>query len=424
MFIISAGQEEVTNILGGSKKTLLFWKKVCMIAIEPEDAPSGAPDRSFAMPPLSLLIKPVSGSCNMRCRYCFYVDETENRSVPLMGRLSESQMHRIVDQALRYAEGDCTFAFQGGEPTLAGLPFFQDLSAYVRRHPNPNRIRIHYALQTNGLALDEDWARWLAENHVLVGVSLDGPKELHDRCRVDREGKGTFNRVMAALRMLEKHGVDYNILTVVSAANVRRGRQMYSFFKKQGFRYQQYIECLDPLGEVQGGREYSLTPERYGTFLKTVFDCWYQDMKAGHYVYNRYFENLMMILSGQMPESCNLRGVCGPQWVIEADGSVYPCDFYALDQWRLGNILTDSFEEMETAREKSGFVEWSRRLPEECRACRWLPLCRNGCRRNREPVTADAAGKNYFCAAYRDFLEYACPGLMEVYQLLRRSAGI
>jgi len=375
------------------------------------------------MPPLSLLIKPASGSCNMRCRYCFYADETENRSVPLLGQMSQETLHTLVDKALAYADGECAFIFQGGEPTLAGLPFFQDLTEYVSRCPNPKRVSIQYAVQTNGYALDEDWARWFADNKVLVGISLDGPKEIHDRYRVDREGKGTFNRVMASIRLLERYQVDYNILTVVSAANARRPQQLYAFFKKQNLQFQQYIECLDPIGEVQGGHEFSLTPERYEVFLKGLFDVWYQDMKAGHYVYNRYFENLMMILAGQPPESCNLRGVCGPQWVVEADGSVYPCDFYALDQWRLGNIRTDSFEDMERARQASGFVEWSRRLPEECQNCRWLPLCRNGCRRNREPVTADATGKNYFCPAYQHFLEYAVPRLREIYQLLIQRTG-
>ena len=147
-------------------------------------------------------------------------------------------------------------------------------------------------------------------------------------------------------------------------------------------------------------------------------------MKAGRYVYNRYFENLMMILSGQRPESCNLQGVCAPQWVVEADGSVYPCDFYALDQWCLGNIRTDSFPEMEKKRKELGFIQWSCRLPEECRTCRYVMLCRNGCRRNRGAVTADSTGKNYFCEAYQEFLDYAAPRLMEVYQLLRRRAGL
>lgn len=367
------------------------------------------------MPPLSLLIKPASGSCNMRCKYCFYADEMTHRGEGSVGRMSLETMYALADKALAYADGVCTFAFQGGEPTLVGVEFFQKLSAYVAAHPNPKRVRVHYAFQTNGCLLDEAWAKWFAENHVLVGVSLDGPKEIHDRYRVDAAGKGTFNRVTAALRLLEKNHVDYNVLTVVTAANARRARQTYEFFKKNGYKYQQYIECLDPIGEAPGGHEYSLTPERYAAFLKQLFDAWYLDMSVGRYVYNRYFENLMMIFAGQLPDSCNMRGMCSKQWVIEADGSVYPCDFYALDEWRLGSILTDSFEEMDRVRESLGFIQWSRQVPEDCEACQWYALCRGGCRRNREPVTCDSAGKNYFCAAYQQFFEYAYPRLKEIY---------
>ena len=372
------------------------------------------------MPPLSLLIKPASGSCNMRCKYCFYADETQNRETALLGRMTAETLHTLVDKALAYGDGECTFAFQGGEPTLAGLDFFRDLTDYVARHPNPKRIRVHYAFQTNGYALDEAWAAWFAENHVLVGVSLDGPKEVHDRYRVDAAGKGTYNRVIASIRLLEKHHVDYNILTVVTAANARRARQLYDYFKKNGYRYQQYIECLDPIGEVPGGHDYSLTPQRYAVYLKAIFDAWYLDMKAGRYVYNRYFENLMMIFAGQGPESCNMRGVCGAQWVIEADGSAYPCDFYALDEWRLGNINTESFEAMEQKRADLGFIQWSTQVAEECRSCKWYALCRNGCRRNREPITADSTGRNYFCSAYQHFFEYAFPRLQEIYLLRYR----
>ena len=371
------------------------------------------------MPPLSLLIKPASGSCNMRCRYCFYVDETENRAVALRGRMSEETMHTLVDKALAYADGECTFSFQGGEPTLAGLGFFRAMSDYVAAHPNPKGIRVRWSIQTNGYALDEDWCRWLRDNRVLVGISLDGPKEIHDRCRVDAEGKGTFQKVMQSIHLLEKYSVEFNILTVVSAANARRAGQVYNFFKKQGFAYQQYIECLDPLGEEPGGHDYSLTPERYEAFLKTMFDEWYRDVSAGYYVYNRYFENLLMILTGQQPESCSLRGVCQAQWVIEADGSVYPCDFYALDEWRLGNINTDSFAGMEQKRRESGFIAQSARVPDTCRSCRWAMLCRNGCRRNR----AEDTGQNRFCAAYQGFLEYAYPRLQELAQAILRRAG-
>ena len=375
------------------------------------------------MPPISLLIKPASGSCNMRCRYCFYTDETEHRSTPSMGIMSMETMRTLIDKALHFADGDCSFAFQGGEPSLAGLPFFRALTDYVKNHPNPKKIRVHYSFQTNGYNLDEEWMKWFAENHVLVGVSLDGPKEIHDRYRVDHNGKGTFQRVMSSIRLMDKYQVDYNILTVVHAGSARRGQQIYNFFKKNNFRYQQYIECLDPIGEIPGGYEYSLTPERYEIFLKNLFDCWYLDMKAGHYVYNRYFENLMMIIAGQGAESCNLRGVCGAQWVIEANGNTYPCDFYALDEWYLGNINTDSFENMESKREELGFIQWSRQIPDDCKNCRCFMLCRNGCRRNREPVTAASTGKNYFCSAYQNFLEYAYPRLAEIYQLLRQRAG-
>ena len=369
------------------------------------------------MPALSLLIKPASGNCNMRCRYCFYADELDNREIRSYGKMSVDTMHTIVDKAMEYGDYECTIAFQGGEPTLAGLDFYRDLVAYVTAHENPKKLKIHYALQTNGYLIYEEWAAFLGENHFLVGVSLDGLKEIHDRYRLDTAGKGTYQRVISAIRLLEKHQVEYNILTVVTAATARNGQKIYNYFKKNHFGYQQYIECLDPIGEEPGQHEYSLTPEKYGEFLKSMFDAWYLDMRSGTYVYNRYFENLMMIMAGQQPESCNMRGVCGKQWVFEADGSVYPCDFYALDQWRLGNIQENSFEEMDEKRDELGFIQWSMRQQEDCQKCRWFGLCRNGCRRNREPVTAEHTNRNYFCKSYQMFFEYAYPRLTEIYQL-------
>lgn len=369
------------------------------------------------MPALSLLIKPASGNCNMRCRYCFYADELDNREIRSYGKMSVDTMHTIVDKAMEYGDYECTIAFQGGEPTLAGLDFYRDLVAYVTAHENPKKLKIHYALQTNGYLINEEWAAFLGENHFLVGVSLDGLKEIHDRYRLDAAGKGTYQRVISAIRLLEKYQVEYNILTVVTAATARNGQKIYNYFKKNHFGYQQYIECLDPIGEEPGQHEYSLTPEKYGEFLKSMFDAWYLDMRSGTYVYNRYFENLMMIMAGQQPESCNMRGVCGKQWVFEADGSVYPCDFYALDQWRLGNIQENSFEEMDEKRDELGFIQWSMRQQEDCQKCRWFGLCRNGCRRNREPVTAEHTNRNYFCKSYQMFFEYAYPRLEEIYQL-------
>ena len=282
------------------------------------------------MPQLNILIKPASGNCNMRCKYCFYADEQDNRQISSYGIMETAVMHAIVDRALEFGDGICTLAFQGGEPTLTGLAFYEDLADYISRCENPKKIRFHYALQTNGLSIDEDWARFWAKHHYLIGVSLDGPKEIHDRYRKDAAGDGTFNRIMAGLRILEKHHVDYNILTVVTAATARSGQKLYNFFQKNGFHYQQYIECLDPIGEEPGGQEYSLTPEKYEAFLKSLFDAWYLDAKSGRSPYNRYFENLLMIMDGQAPESCSMRGVCGKQWVIEPDAFSNPRYWFSL----------------------------------------------------------------------------------------------
>ena len=373
------------------------------------------------MPPLSILIKPVSGSCNMNCSYCFYTDEIQNREIACTGMMSKDTMHKLVDQAFDYADFDCTFAFQGGEPTLAGLEFFEVFSSYVNNHPNPKHLNVHYAFQTNGLLIDAAWAEWFAKNQVLVGISLDGPKSIHDRYRKDHQGNGTFDRVMAAIDLLKQYKVDYNILCVVHGASAYKAKKIYEFYRKNDMNYHQYIECLDPLEAARGSFEYSLTPARYETFLKDLFDVWYEDMVSGHYVYNRYFENLMMILIGQGPESCNMRGFCGPQWVIEADGSVYPCDFYVLDEWKLGNILNDSLKDMEIVRQKSGFIDQSKPIPEECRSCKWLMLCRNGCRRNRGINGMQVDGKNYFCTAYKRFLEYASPRFMVLYNRIKNT---
>lgn len=370
------------------------------------------------MPPISVLIKPASGTCNMRCKYCFYVDETEKRQHPSKGIMSLQTMNCLADRVFLFADEYCTFAFQGGEPSLAGLDFFRAFTDYVNHHPNPKKLSVRYTFQTNGYALNEEWMKWFSENHVLVGVSLDGPQKLHDKYRVDHKGEGTYRKVMETIRLLDQYRVEYNVLTVVTSAAAEQVLDVEQFFRERGFFYQQYIECLDPIGEVQGKQEYSLTPEAYGKFLKQIFDVWYRDMKSGRYVYNRYFENLMLIIAGQAPESCNMRGVCGAQWVIESDGSVYPCDFYALDEWCLGNICTDTFEKMEEERQRLGFIRWSRQLPEECRVCRYVALCRNGCRRNREPVTAETTRKNYFCMAYREFFEYAYPRLVEICRML------
>ncbi len=362
------------------------------------------------MPPLSILIKPASGGCNMRCRYCFYHDEQLHRETFSYGQMSEETLEILIRKALASAEGSCSFGFQGGEPTLRGLDFFRR-AVQLQKKYNTRGVQITNALQTNGLLLDGEWARFLRDNHFLVGLSLDGTKEVHDRNRLDADGKGTYARALRAAQLLAAHGVEFNILTVVTGQTVDALGKIYSFYRRSNLLYQQYIPCLDPLDGQRGAAPYSLTPEKYAVFLKTLFDLWYRDVTAGHFIYIRFFENLLAALLGRRPESCQLWGRCALQNVVEADGSVYPCDFYCLDEWRLGSIIEEDFSALAQKPAARRFLEESLSGREECASCPWLALCRGGCRRDREPFAPGNAGGNYFCAAYREFFPYAAPRL-------------
>lgn len=371
------------------------------------------------MPPLSLLIKPASGGCNLCCEYCFYHDEQQNRETFSYGMMSEETLEILIKKALEYARGQCSFGFQGGEPTLRGLDFYRRAVELQKKY-NVHGVRIVNAIQTNGLLIDNDWARFLHENRFLVGLSLDGTKEIHDASRLDPQGKGTFNRVLQAAQKLTAHQVEFNLLTVVTGRTAGSIAKIYSFYRRSGLLYQQYIPCLDPLGEERGSSPWSLTPEKYGAFLKTLFDLWYRDVTAGRFIFIRYFENLLGMLLGRPPEHCGLSGQCAVQNVVEADGSVYPCDFYCLDSWRLGNIRENSWKEMSEGETARRFLAEGSMGRDQCRTCKYGPICRGGCRRDREPL---GAGENFFCQAYQEFFAYALPRLQELARFLRRAEG-
>lgn len=369
------------------------------------------------MPPINLLIKPASGNCNLRCKYCFYTDVMENRTTQDYGVMTEDTLETIVKKAIQQSEGTCTIAFQGGEPTLVGLDFYKTLIKYQNKYKKYN-LTINNAIQTNGIIIDEEWAKFFGENKFLVGLSLDGYEYIHDNLRIDSKKAGTFNRVIKTAKLFDKYNVEYNILTVVTADVAKNINKIYKFFKANNFRYMQFIPCLDPLYEERGRYDHSLTPELYGEFLKTLFDVWYKDVKKGEFVYVRYFENLLQMMLGQYPEACGMLGRCTNQYVIEADGSVYPCDFYVLDEYRIGNLITDSFGEIEQKREEIGFIEPSLYKDTECKKCKWHNLCYGGCRRDREPIQNNKASRNYFCSAYKEFFEYTFSRLQEVARMI------
>ena len=326
--------------------------------------------------------------------------------------MSEKTLKNVIRKTMLRAEGMISYAFQGGEPTLRGLAFFQKVVEYQNQY-NKNKIQVHNALQTNGLLIDEDWCRFLKENHFLVGVSLDGTKEIHDTYRHTRkEGGPTFDLVCSAIRLMESYGVDFNILTVVNQAAAENIQEIYSFYRQKKWNYQQYIACLDPLDEPHGQNEYSLAPEQYGQFLIRLFRLWYKDWKKGRQPYIRQFENYIGILLGHFPEACDQRGTCSIQNVVEADGSVYPCDFYMLNDYCLGNFNENRLDEIDARRKEIGFLERSLKLDPDCKHCAYYRLCRGGCQRNRDWAPEIQAYQNYFCQSYRMFFD-ACLNEME-----------
>ncbi len=354
---------------------------------------------------INILIKPASGSCNMRCRYCFYADELCKRESSLRGAMSTETAETVIRKAFDYADGDCSFSFQGGEPTLRGLDFFRFFVETAERLKGGRSV--HYAFQTNGLLLDEDWARFFKEKPFLVGLSMDGGSEVHNLNRIDADGRGTHQKVMNAARLLKKFDVPFNILTVVTSRAARSIASVYGFYKKNGLLYQQYIPCLDPIFEAHGANAYSLTPELFGDYLIRLFDLWLADRKKGEFIYIHYFESLAGMLLGHAPASCGMNGLCSEQNVIEADGTVYPCDFYALDAYAIGNINADSFAQLDERRQP--FLLASRQGLEACAGCRYVAVCRGGCRRDRQGMTAIET--NYLCPGYKKFFDHALPEL-------------
>ena len=352
----------------------------------------------------------MSLKCDMRCAYCFSLDIEKNRIEKTGDKMNIETLERIVIKTLSAASRQCTFAFQGGEPTQAGLDFYKHLIGFVNRYNN-KRIDVLYAIQTNGYNIDREFADFFAEHRFLVGLSLDGVKSIHDMYRKDITGKGTFLKVMHAAQLFNNSGVEYNILTVITAQTAKSIGQIYGFFSRNNFLYQQYIPCLDPLDEKRGQHDYSLTPKLYGNFLCSLFDLWYNDFIRGKRVSIRYFDNLVQMIMGYPPENCAMIGHCSRQIVVDADGSVYPCDFYVLDEYRLGNLRYDDFDKIEKTRDALGFRTPSMQKSPYCDACRWYSLCRGGCFRERDTKDETGTLHNYYCNSYKKFFEYAYPRL-------------
>lgn len=351
----------------------------------------------------SLLIKPASALCNLDCRYCFYLDrETDPYKDLNARRMSPDTLERLVDGYLFYSYPQSTFAFQGGEPTLAGLPFFEKLVALQQRYGRGGQ-EVSNALQTNGVLLDDAWCELFRAFHFLIGISLDGPAEINDQYRLNKAGAPSTRQVLDAVRCLQTHAVEFNVLCVVSQANVQRPREIYRFFRSLGVGHIQYI----PLAEfdADGVRmPFTITPEEYGRFLCETFDLWWPDRRK---VRIRFFDNLAEALAGMNPGSCTLHESCDSYVVVEYNGDVYPCDFFVERAWKLGNVLEDSFAELARRQRRYQFAA-NKSLPHaECAVCEYGSLCHGGCPKLRHAPRRRFDDLDYFCPAYKMIFEKA-----------------
>lgn len=360
------------------------------------------------MPAASILIKPASSNCNIDCRYCFYKCLSSNREQYSLGFMTEETLESLVREAVEYADGYLAFAFQGGEPALVGLGFYKKAVDLQKKY-NTKGLVIENTIQTNGLLLDEEWARFLARENFLVGLSLDGPRKLHDRYRQGLEGGGTFEKVMESVKLLERFQVKYNIVSVVTQDAAGQASYLYKFYKRNRFPFVQLIPCMDEQGRSMAagvaGQNPALQPDSYGRFLKEIFDLWYEDFMRGEDMEIRMFSNLAQLAAGFPAEQCGMNGRCSCYFVVEGNGDVYPCDFYCMDDWRLGTV-SDGFANLEKVQRAQDFVAVSEKTEPECKDCPHFALCRGGCRRWRETEGGEI-GLNKLCRAYQIFFEYA-----------------
>ena len=357
---------------------------------------------------LTILVKPASSLCNMRCDYCFYHDVSSHREVRSYGIMSDDVLDKLIRRAFAFAERSVSFVFQGGEPTLAGIDFFKRAVAYQKKY-NSRGIAVYNTIQTNATLIDEELAAFFKANKFLVGVSLDGDKALHDAYRRFPDGSGSFDRVTSRIELLKKHGVDFNILAVISKKSALAAKKIYYALRE--YKHLQFIPLIDDFGKES--TDLSLSAEDYGRFLTDTFELYYRDILAGEYVSVRDFDSYVNMLRGYPPSSCAMQGKCGGYFTVEADGSVYPCDFYVTDDYKIGNINESSFFSLAKSERLSDFINGSVCTIEECRACKWFKLCRGGCRRHREPFPAITK----FCKAYTDFFE-------NCYEKMRRIAEL
>lgn len=392
--------------------------------------------------PFSLIAKPTGAACNLDCSYCFFLskellwDATGQR---MSDETLEAWLTNFLDSQ---PDGDVVVGWQGGEPTMRGLPFFRRAVTLAEELKRP-RQRITHSLQTNGTLLDDEWGTFLAEHRFLVGISIDGPAHLHDHHRTNKAGRGTHAQVVAGLRTLQRHDVEFNVLTTVNSANQDHPLEVYQHLRDElGAQFIQFIPIVERVSPGQeaaaeqgwrtadgyvlytqdghGVTNRSVDPAAYGQFLVAVFDEWVA-RDVGQ-VFVQDFDVALGAMFGQY-SLCVHAPECGDALAVMHDGDVYACDHYVETAHRLGNVASSSFQEMLALPEQREFGKSKRTsLPRQCIECpvRWA--CHGGCPKDRFATTSDGEpGLNHLCSGYYEFFTHITPGLRQMASLLRRG---
>jgi uncharacterized protein len=309
-------------------------------------------------------------------------------------------MSRIIENVYKDLEdGDeVTFIFQGGEPTLAGLDWFKRFTGYAASLQR--NVKVNYALQTNGLLIDDSWAEFLHDHNFLTGLSIDAGAAFHDSNRLDTGGAGTWKTCLQSKALLEKHGAEYNILCVLTNELAGDPDKAWRFILNEKIRFIQFIPCLGSLDESEAPS--ALRPARFARFYSRLYYWWLKELEKGSYISIKFFDDTASFFLRGIPAACGIDGQCRSQYVVEADGSVYPCDFYVLDHYNAGNLTRHTLGELSGSEKMRAFLQEERNLPELCLSCGYLKMCGGGCKRMRDAVYYGSAGS---VCGYRIFLE-------------------
>ncbi len=359
--------------------------------------------------------KPIGSICNLDCHYCYYLKKEHLYPKGESFRMSDEILEQYIVQHIDASpDSEIRFSWHGGEPTILGLDYFRKIVALQRKH-QPSNQRIANGMQTNGILLDDDWCRFLAAEGFAVGLSLDGPQEMHDQYRVTKDKKPTHKQTMRGYKLLQQHQVYTDILCVVNAQNVQHPTEVYQFFKQINAQYISFLPLVEPQADAEGGVSHiTVAAETWGVFLCTIFDEW-RDQDIGQ-IKVQIFEEAARTAFNQEHSLCIFRPTCGDIPVVEHNGDFYSCDHFVDAEHCLGNIKeTPLVELLESPAQRAFGKAKLETLPRCCQECDVRAMCHGECPKNRFLQTPDGeAGLNYLCAGYKRFFTHFQPFVSEV----------